>query len=634
MRHDLPSASCRATRWPAPPSGILRALLVALVTWTTAVAWAQAPSFVARVDRTQVPVDDSFIYEVTLSIEGGRLDGYTAPDFKGFRVLGEHPSQSTQIQMGGGGMFSQTVYSWRYELQPEKEGSFTIEPARARTGGKLLKTDAVQVGVVAAVGGRRGAPAVRPPTGGTFADPAPDDAASGSFLRVVADKPRAYVGEAVTVTWYLYLTARQDKYQTVIEPRTDGFWSEDLPIPGGGRGLTLTQETYEGKPYLVAPLMRKALFPLQTGKLAVTPLESEISQVDFFGSTMRTQRLKAPQLVIDAVPVPGEGQPEGFDPAAVGKFQLAARADRDRVAVGEAVTLTLTISGQGNLRRLPTPKLGKLEGWKAYEPKVQVAVEPGETVSGTKSVEYLLLPERPGKTTIPAFAFAYFDPAARRYVVEKTAPVPIEVTSDGPAGGAGAPSGLTATAAGGVENVLPVEVRPPRARARLRRDLGTTLYKSDLFVGALAAPPLAFGLTILVGRVRERLGQETERGRRRKLRRLVRKRLRAAEAHLENKQTGPFYIEIERVMREFLSAKLGRTVAGLPRDELRALLAACGLGGELSEQVITELEECDRARFAPGSVDETEMRADLARAEEIILQIEKAKLRPDGGALA
>jgi hypothetical protein len=278
------------------------------------------------------------------------------------------------------------------------------------------------------------------------------------------------------------------------------------------------------------------------------------------------------------------------------------------------------------------PRLEALPGWKAYEPKVQVTLEPGEVIAGTKTIDYLLLPEKAGVTTIPAIALPFFDPAAKRYVTEKTSPLRVEVVADTPT--AAAPTGpgaapVSASAPAGFENVLPAEVRPPRARPTLRRDIGTTLYRSQAFMLALAFPPVAFGLTILVGQVREQLSRETERGRRRKLRKLVRKRLRAAEAHLENTQIGAFYIEIDRVMREFLSAKLGRSVAGLSRDELRTLLASAGLPDELAEQVITELEECDRARFAPGSVNENEMRADLALAEEIIFQIEKAKLRPE-----
>jgi hypothetical protein len=299
--------------------------------------------------------------------------------------------------------------------------------------------------------------------------------------------------------------------------------------------------------------------------------------------------------------------------------------------VGDAVTLTITISGQGNLRKLPPPTLRRLDGWKLYDPKVAVNLESADTVNGTKTVEYLLLPERAGTTVLPAFSLPYFDPSTRSYVVEKTAPLRLEVVGEGMAGGPAARPGagkhLGAPVPAGAENVLGIDIRPPRVRPTLRRNLGTTFYRSRFFVAVVAAPPLALGLTALVGRVRERLNQDTEGTRRRKLRRLVRRRLGAAERHLREGRTGPFFIEIDRVLREFLSAKLGCPVTGLSRDELRSHLGQVGLPPELIAGTIAALEECDRARFAPGRVEPAQMRAALDRAGEVILLIERSRLR-------
>jgi hypothetical protein len=605
-------------------AGLLAVVLCALL---AGAAEAQAPSFAARVDRNQVAVGESLILEVTLSLQDGGVEGYRPPEVRGARIVNEQPSQSTQIHMGGGRTFSQIVYSWRYQLSVTQKGALTIGPARVRVGSRELHTNAITV----AVGDgppRAAPPARRSPLSGFPFNVEPEPAASGqNFLRVIPSKTKAYVGEQVTVEWFLYLVASQDKYQTVTEPRADGFWTEDLPVPTFQHGLRPTHQLYQGQEYLVAPLLRRALFPLSAGRHTITGMESEISQADFFGSTMRTQRLKTEPLIIEVQPLPTSGQPRGFDPAAVGRFSLAARLDREQVAVGEAVTLTLTITGQGNLRKLPAPALPRLDGWKVYDPKINISIEPGDLVSGTKTVDYLLLPERAGTTVIPPFTLPAFDPAARSYNTEKTSPLRIVVLGEK---GSGVPRGNAkagAPGATGIENVLGVDIRPLRARPSLRRDLGTTFYRSRLFAGAVAAPPLAFGLTVLVGRIRERLNQETESARRRKQRRLVRRRLGAAERHLRNGEPGPFFVEIDRGLRDFLSGKLGQPVTGLSRDELRAHLGAAGLSSAVVNSTIDALEECDRARFARGSAAEGEMRAALDRAGEIILQIERAKLK-------
>jgi len=455
-----------------------------------------------------------------------------------------------------------------------------------------------------------------------------------NFLRVQTSKIKAYVGDQITVEWFLYLTERQDKYGTTAEPHTDGFWVEDLPFATQQSGLSLTQQTYEGRNYLVAPLMKKALFPLHPGRLTVSPLESEISRVDFFGATLRTERLKTEPLTIEVLPLPTAGQPPKFDTSAVGHFTLRAEVDRDRVNVGEAVTLKLAISGQGNLRKLAAPTLPRLDGWKVYEPKVSVTINPGERVEGSKVVEYLLLPERAGVTTIPPFTLAFFDPERGSYGSEKSNPLRIEVSADAaqPAGARPAPTGIVASGSAatpsGGENVLALDIRPLRNRPTLRRDLGTSFYRSRGLGIVVAVPPLALALTVLVGFARERLSKETEGTRRRKLRRLARRRLRTAELHLREGRLAAAFGEIERVLREFLTGKLGTQIAGLSWDELRSTLAKAGVAPTLVDATLAALEDCDRARFAPGRVSADEVRAARDRAGEIILQIEKAPLPP------
>lgn len=624
----------------------LRRLLVFAAVFVQSVAMpmvhAGAQSFVARVDRTQVPLDDSFLFEVTLVLDEGRAAGYRPPNFKDFRVLGEHPSQSTQIQMGGGGTLMQVVYSWRYELSALAQGTFTIGPAKVKVGGREIETTPVSVTITGSVGPGRGglapsAPAARPgglPRGlGGLFGAAPSSAPAGggrNFVRVVPSKTKVYVGEPLTAEWYLYLTERQDKYETLKEPRTDGFWVEDLPIPGNDRGLSLTQQTHEGRTYLVAPLLRRALFPLRSGPLSIWPLEAEISQVDFFGSTMRTELIKADAVEVEVLPLPKAGQPPNFDRAAVGQFALVATLDKTQVNVSEPVTLKLTVSGQGNLRKLAPPELPRLDGLRAYEPKVTTDLIAGEPVSGHKTVEVLLLPQKPGSLVIPAMSLTYFDPARVEYTTARTEPITLVVTGNlaaAPVAVEAAPSQPSLGAPSAVvENVLPTELRPIRARSSLRRDLGASLYRSRLFGWLLLLPPLAFAGTLMVGQIRLRLGQDTERRRGRRMRRQVKRRLGLAERHRAAGNKAEFFIEIDRTVRELLSAKLGRAVSGLSMDELTAKLMQAGVDESLCTRVTSVLEECDRARFAPGSVSDDGMTTALDRAGELIVQLERTRL--------
>jgi hypothetical protein len=617
-------------------------------------AHAQAPSFTARLGRTTVGVGDTFPFEVTLSYDSGRMEDYRRPDFRGFRVLGEQPSQSTQIQMGGGGSFMRHTYSWTYQLAPLQKGKLTIGPASVRVDGRPLSTDKVTVNVVEA--GQAPAPPQQrqrmprgipgfPGSNFFFPDlepeeepePPPPPAAAGSgisagrrnFLRVVPSKTKAFEGEQITVEWSLYLSGQQSNYAPSKEPRTDGFWVEDLDVPNQGGRLSLSQQMVDGRVYLTGPLLRKALFGLKPGKYTVTPLEADISRANFFGATVQSEHLKTDPLTFEILPLP-PGAPAGFDTSAVGQFRLAAAIDRDHVQTGDAITLKLTLEGDGNLNKIPLPTLQPFPGWKIYDPKVSVELRRRDHISGSKTAEYLLLPEQPGETTIPSFAFSYFNPQKNSYATLRTEPIRVWVTGEARPQSAPAVSRAPSTPAG--ENLLAPEVRPIRNRAALRRDLGTLLYRSPVMLGIVLAPPGLLALVGLWGVARARMSQETESKRRRKLRRSANKRLRTASAYLQAGKLAPSLAEIERVLREFLTGKIGRTVAGMSHDELRAALEAIGAPKVLVDGTIAALDTCDRARFAPGSITPEEATGAIDRAGEIIEDFEKLRSEAGGAA--
>ncbi len=628
----------------------LTCLLAAGTLLFTATAFGQGTSFSSRAGRNPVGVGEAFPFDVTLSLDNAHMESYRPPDFRGFRVVAQQPSQSTQIQMGGSGSFMRQTYTWHYQLIPLQKGKVTIGAASARVDGRDLHTDKVTVTVVDS-GQAPPAPQPRQPAprgipgfpGSSFffpdlepepePEPAPEPAKPAgrrNFLRAVASKTRAYVGEQITVEWQMYLTERQNNYAPTKEPRADGFWVEDLEVPQNQNGLSLSEQVLDGRTYLFAPLMRKALFGLKPGKYTVTPLEADISRVDFFGATVRSEHLKADPLTLEILPLP-PGAPAGFDPSAVGRFTIAAEVDRDHVQVGDAVTLKLRLDGQGNLRKIPLPALPHLDGWKIYEPKVSVQMNRGDVVGGSKTAEYLLLPDRPGQTTIPAFSFSYFDTHKAAYETVKTDPIQLQVTGQAAvAQDSQAPAQGAAPSSSGSENLLAIDVRPLRVRPSLRRDIGSALYHSPALLGVAIAPPLLFGLVSLLGVARARLGRETEGKRRRKLRRSADRRLRTATAHLHEGRMAASLGEIERVLTEFLTGKVGRPVAGMSRDELRGVLANIDAGPGLTESTVAALDTCDRARFAPGSIDREEASHAIDRASEIIEAFEKLHAS-DGG---
>ncbi len=645
---DTPANVNPSKRRPGLRLGLTVLLLGAVFVRSRA---AHAASFQAPLDREAVAPGEPFIFQLTLTVADENVEDFRPPDFHGLEVQSapSFPSRSTNMQIGGGQTSIQNGYTWTFQLvlPAGKKGAPSIGAAHVRVAGRDLSSNPVQLRV-----GAPGAPpqngAARrgqPGPGGLFqrffgGSPTDDRggsdevaSSSAAFIRVVPDKTRVFVGEQLTVGWYLYLTQSQNRYQPVSEPHTDGFWSEDIPSTNPQGRLSFTEQRLGGRTYNVAVLFKKALFPLGPGKLTVTPMEAEVSQVDFFGAPVQVKRLKSDPLVVEALALPRQGQPATgapFDPGNVGRYQIAATVDRASVSVGDAVTLKVAVTGTGNVRNVQPPAIPPLAGWKIYEPKVEVSVNGGETVSGTKTVEWLMRPERAGRTTVPPLALDTFDPAAKRYLSARSQPIEILVTGEaagGPVAGGPPPVG------GGVENVIGGTIRPIRVRARPTGEIGVAFLNGAGLAVTVVTPPVALALLALYGRARERLGRDSQRNRRRRVRSMARRRLRAAEVHRAAGRAGDFYLEIERVLRETLSERLRTELGGLTLDELGSLLAARGLATAEVASVIGTLRACDEARFSGAAASSPEaLTAALARAEALIDQIERAPFAEEARA--
>ena len=622
-------------------------LVVVMMAAPSRAAHAEPPRFTIEVEQNQVNVGEGFVVQVSLGVSNDEVTDYRPPEFKGLRVLqaARAPNQSTQMQFGGAGMFVQVTYSWRYEVAATRAGSVSIGPARVKVNGQDFRSSVATISALAAGSAAvnsppplaNSSPQLAPTTGNSARNTAapPEATSGGSFIRVVPEKEKLFVGEATGATWFLYMNQPHDKYDTVMEPRMEGFWTEEVTTPSRRGSLVLTQEVVEGRPYQVGAILKKALFPLKPGRLVITAMEADLSRSDFFGMAVSKQHVRSPVTTIEVLPLPSAGQPPGFDLANVGRFSLTARVDRSDVNVGDAITLTIDIAGRGNLRKVALPEIPKLIGWKAYDPRVNTVIDPATGVTGNKSAEILLLPERPGTVQIPTLVLNFFDPETQQYERAEAPGFTLRATGDAAAAAKAFPTATTQAGAAetpATENVLGDDIRPIRATAGLRRDLGSTFLHTTGFGVLVVAPPLLLALALLGLRVRDRLSADTDGRRQRHNRKRVAAHFSAAEAHRRAHNVGPFFAEIERVIREALSHHLGdQPVKGLSAEELRGLLVQGGFAAADAERVVDAMDECDRARFAPGTLKDADpaMSAALERAGTIVAQL-RAATRKDG----
>jgi hypothetical protein len=146
----------------------------------------------------------------------------------------------------------------------------------------------------------------------------------------------------------------------------------------------------------------------------------------------------------------------------VGRFQATATVDRSDLGLGDAATLRFRVEGGGNLKWVDRGPEVTVNGAKVYPPQVKSDFHTSATgITGSRTWEYVVVPQTAGTLEIPSLAFSYFDPSAARIVRSTTPAIPLRVAGGAPVAG------------------LPALPSSPRALARggplrLRTDLGPT----------------------------------------------------------------------------------------------------------------------------------------------------------------
>jgi hypothetical protein len=571
------------------------------------------------------------VYTATVRIEVPGVSGptrYRPPPHRFLELVDSQVYQSTAMQFDAQrGQQLRTTETRRYILRPQRQGTFTVGPARMRWNGRDYETAAVAVFVGAAAAGAA-ARQLDPTAVGAVTVPGfapPLRAAGDMFLHVVADRTSAHLGQQVVVSWLLY-TRREVLRFEPRPPRMDGLWAETLFEPEAR--LSYREEVVDGTSYMAAVVAKRAVFPTQAGKVEVGPFQADVVTTgDLSG---KSRRLASPPLVLQVQPLPA-GAPPGFEPSYVGSFTVEAELDRSNIEAGESLTLTTVVRGEGAIRRTTPPQLAfpdfDLRRPADYEERVETA---GDVVRGERVYRHWLTPRNGGPQIVPPVQIPYFNPQTGRYETARSRPIPIVVRGDPQAleGGSGRRADRS--------NVIARDIRLLREGRSVMPRTAHQLYRTYWFWSLALLPPLALLGFVAADRLRERLRRETPRARLRRARGRARRRLRVAEIHLRGNRPARFFGELARVLYEHLEERVGRPVQSMTRDELREFLTRQGFPTATIDAVVQELENCDFARFAPSAAGPGEMRAALRRTGELLRVIER--VRPgdarDGGEVA
>jgi len=557
---------------------------------------------------TRLRVGETFQLQVKASVKGGSLEDLTLEDLRKYpelEMISHQTSRPMQISFGfGSGMNVQSSLSHQYSMRALAPGTYEFSPAVARVDGKTYRSDPLTIVVLPSDGTEGAEPPPAPDIGEDLSGAKYDPRA---FLRTVVEPAEVYVGQQVDVTVYLYTRLGvSGRSVTPTKPSMDGFWVYDEQLSE----LEGSVSTINGMRYRAYVIQSSAAFPQRAGELTIGPpkVAFDTGSMSFFDSGERVERTGVP-VTVTVKPLPKPG-PDG---AFVGKYAIRGWLDRPTVQTGNAVTLRIDATGVGNIQDLRIA-LPEVPGIRVLKPAIKDKRRfYGEALGGTRSWEWIMIPELPGEYTIPEIVLDYFDPETETYGSTRTKRLTFTAT------GAAVRKPPTVGPVAEPEKSEAPKFGPLRMYSALTRD-ATPIRERSWFAPLLALPPLGFVLLVGVVALRRRRerGRTSESARQRRL-------LREAGDALRGDDPRAFYDRVVAAILHALDTCVDEPVKGLSNAELRARLKATGFDDDLVRRVINELEGADFARFAASGVDSAEMERCLERTEAIIERIRRQR---------
>jgi hypothetical protein len=279
-----------------------------------------------------------------------------------------------------------------------------------------------------------------------------------------------------------------------------------------------------------------------------------------------------------------------------------------RARVGDPMTLTLTLKGEGTLDRPYPPEIAAIpavaDGFKVYEAT-------DETKGRSRVFTYGIRPLNERVAEFPSIALSYFDVERKRYVTLRTDPISVEIE-------AAERLEEDDIVAGTIERRRPDSIELERegifADVMDFSGLRDESVHPQRWAGLMAGMAVFYGFAALAVRsARRRYGDPAAQRRRTAA---GRARLRIKEAHALLRQ-GRSLEGIERLrsaLTGFAGDVAGMSPEGMTHKDLMDGLIRIGLGTPEAEALARALEACDATRYglAGESAERTGSEADEA----------------------
>ncbi|ANM28883.1 hypothetical protein ABI59_03600 [Acidobacteria bacterium Mor1] len=532
------------------------------------------------------------------------------PRLQNLKLLGG-PQTSQQMRWINGKMTNSVTLT--YSLYPDGPGAARIPPVEVTLGAETFRTDPIDLQI--ARSGSRG--------GGGTRESLPADGVDAFVEARLLEEGPVYVGQPVTLLVTLFSRPSPSGFSFRQEPTFANFWVENDTVDPDGEAY---RATANGKTYRAFPMVRKVLIPSSAGSFTLDPYIGQF-QVrtgrgdDFFDlfsrGRSRTVVRKTRPIELTVKRLPESGRPEDYG-GAVGQFSLDVKMDRNEAAVDDAVSLRVTVRGEGFLKSVKAPLLDLPPDLKVFppQPEESMRLRSGKLVA-SKSWEWILVPLASGEMRLPGVRFPFFDPESGSYRTLQAEPSVLTVSRGDRSGSGGA------AATRGEIQVQRTDIAFIKARRGDLRTRAPRLHQQPWFLALIGLPWLLVPAIVAAGRWHSKRSADHGQVRARRARATARRRLQEVRGKLDGLESDAFHGEVGGALLSYLADRFGTSASGLTYDRVDELLREREVDDGTRKEVRTMLEASDFARYVPGAGDRGQWGQTLDRAAELVDRLER-----------
>lgn len=555
-------------------------------------------------------------FRVSFTVNSSKPSDFKAPTFQNVNILGgPSTSRSSSISIINGKRTDNSSTSFVFWLQSITTGKITIPSARVKVDGKLYTTKPMTISVEdnpsmsqRAANNPNATTQSQQPTVKVIDDKA-------VFVRAIPSKSKVVKGEEVVISYKIYTLVPVSEYQVDKFPSSQGFWVEELD---NQLTPTLEKEVIDGKVYQVATLRKVLVYPQKSGTLHINPMGLEIVAHLQTGTTRRqrvstgdpffdaffndpffshsspvfervNKKLKTNALSIEVEELP---QSDESFLGAVGQFEISSSIDTSFCRTNEAITLSYTVSGKGNLTLIENLKLALPDEFEVYDPNITDNIsKTAAGQSGSRTFQYIIIPRVEGNYSIPELNFTYFDPQTREYKTLTTEGYDLKIEK-------------------GKNDSKFVEQMSEREKYRNMSitDVFASKDKRDgILIPAFSFPilyvlilMLIIALVIMIRLTAKQLKEREDvvGVKLKKANKVAMKRLKKAALYLKENRMDEFETEIGQALWSYLSDKFKIATSDLSLENIQKVMSDNCLEEDVLQNTIKTLNDCEYIRFS------------------------------------